>query len=187
MADIPVVLEFDETKKPIEGDTNFRANASYVWSRIYEVITSFNTAIQAFNDMINATNINVNNVGVDIAKGAGTNTATDSAVLNALANADQARLDKWEAKAVEMTTTSQNSQPVGEFVREYTSNGNGTFTETITNYYSALHYFNSYSSKVSSYTGQDVGSNALANVVWISQANYDALTPNANTLYLFVG
>ena len=48
--------------------------------------------------------------------------------------------DEWEAKAAEMTAKSYASEPVDQYVKEYTSNGDGTFTVIKTLYYSALHW-----------------------------------------------
>lgn len=40
----PVVINFDRTKIPSEGDPNFRSNASYLWSLMPNVIDSMNSA-----------------------------------------------------------------------------------------------------------------------------------------------
>jgi len=53
---IPNILAFDETRLPIEGTTEFRANASYVWSTIPAVIDSWNTSITWVNGTV--TNMN---------------------------------------------------------------------------------------------------------------------------------
>jgi len=52
----------------------------------------------------------------------------------------QAKQDEWEAQASEMTAKSYAAEPVDVHVKEYTSNGDGTFTATETLYYSALHW-----------------------------------------------
>ncbi len=61
-------------------------------------------------------------------------------IQNAEENATQAELDAWVAEAEAMTSDSYASQPVGEQVIEYTSNGDGTFTEITQSMYSSLHY-----------------------------------------------
>ena len=46
---IPTVTNFDETKIPVEGSADFRANASYVWGKIVDVIKSINASIAGIN------------------------------------------------------------------------------------------------------------------------------------------
>lgn len=57
-----------------------------------------------------------------------------------LAARDATRLLEWEAEAAAMTSNSYAVEPVGVFVKIYTSNGDGTFTATPTTSYSALHH-----------------------------------------------
>ena len=60
-------------------------------------------------------------------------------VVNA-ANAGQ--LKAWEAEAEKMTAESYAIEPEDIFVKNYTSNGDGTYTTTTTSDYSALHWSN---------------------------------------------
>ena len=50
------------------------------------------------------------------------------------------KLKEWEAEAARMTAESFASAPVGSKVKIYTSNSDGTFSSTETDYYSALHW-----------------------------------------------
>ena len=62
------------------------------------------------------------------------------AIRYASENATTAKLKAWEAEAAEMTSKSYAQEALGEYVKEYVSNGDGTFTETPTDTYSSLHY-----------------------------------------------
>jgi hypothetical protein len=83
---------------------------------------------------------NVDLVGEDLALGAGTNQPTDSAILNALINADIAIAQAWIAEAERLTTESYATEAKNVFVKTYVSDGDGTFTATDTTDYSSLHY-----------------------------------------------
>jgi hypothetical protein len=52
----------------------------------------------------------------------------------------RAQLSQWEAQAAKMTSESYAAEPYNQHVKEYTSNGDGTFTVTETSFYSALHW-----------------------------------------------
>ena len=52
------------------------------------------------------------------------------------------QLKEWEAEAARMTTESFAAADIGEFVKVYTSNGDGTFKEETVNKYSAHHWGN---------------------------------------------
>ena len=52
------------------------------------------------------------------------------------------QLKGWEAQAAKMTAESFAAADIGEFVKIYTSNGDGTFKEEIVNKYSAYHWGN---------------------------------------------
>jgi len=54
--------------------------------------------------------------------------------------ADTSELNMWAAQAEALTAESQASQPYEEFVRDYYSNGDGTFSYNELGTYSALHY-----------------------------------------------
>lgn len=57
-----------------------------------------------------------------------------------IAAADAAELSVWESAASKMTADSYANEAQGVHVKLYTSNGDGTFTSTDTNEYSALHW-----------------------------------------------
>jgi hypothetical protein len=61
-------------------------------------------------------------------------------ILAADDNATIATENMYHAIAAKLTTISYATQPVDENVIEYTSNGDGTYTETVTSTYSALHW-----------------------------------------------
>ena len=61
-------------------------------------------------------------------------------------SASNAQLSVWEAKAEAMTSESYATEAVDVFVKEYTSNGDGTFSSTNTTDYSASHW--AYKAKV---------------------------------------
>jgi len=61
-------------------------------------------------------------------------------LANAGANATAAQLEAWNTEAERMTADSYATQPAGEFVKIYTSNGDGTFSSSDTTEYSSLHY-----------------------------------------------
>lgn len=52
------------------------------------------------------------------------------------------QLREWEAQAAKMTAESFAAADIGEFVKVYTSNGDGTFKEETVNKYSAHHWGN---------------------------------------------
>jgi len=55
-------------------------------------------------------------------------------------DAERSEKDMWKAEAARKTAESFASQPYGEHVIIYTSNGDGTFSGTETNIYSTLHW-----------------------------------------------
>lgn len=63
-------------------------------------------------------------------------------IQNAEENANNAKLDKWRTESYKLACLSYAIQPEDEYVKIYTSNGDGTFTITDTTEYSALHYKN---------------------------------------------
>jgi len=79
------------------------------------------------------------------------NLGVNSAILNALTNAQDAiaaaasaensNVESLKAIAAKMTAKSYATEPVDVFVKEYTSNGDGTYTSTTTTSYSALHWY----------------------------------------------
>jgi len=87
---IPTVTNFDEAKIPVEGSADFRANASYVWGKIVDVIKSINASIAGINSTAN---------DVETSK-----TATQTAEKNASNSATNAFTSANEAKAFRDTT-----------------------------------------------------------------------------------
>jgi len=55
---------------------------------------------------------------------------------------DNAKLSRWEAEAAKKTADSYANEPEGILVKRYTSNGDGTFSATVEDRYSAFHYRN---------------------------------------------
>ena len=68
---------------------------------------------------------------------------TNADVVSSGTNATNAQLSAWEAEAEALTADSYASEPVGVLVKEYTSDGDGTFTATATTKFSALNHANS--------------------------------------------
>ncbi|RLD78908.1 MAG: hypothetical protein DRJ15_10590, partial [Bacteroidetes bacterium] len=91
---------------------------------------------------------------------AAVDTAT-AAADTATAAATESQLSYWDSKASEMTADSYAVQPVGDNVIIFTSNDNGTFTQTLAEpqpVYSALHW----ASKANN-TDTQAGKNLLIN------------------------
>ena len=61
---IPTVVNFELDRIPVEGSETFRADASYVWARLPEVVASHNDAIAAENGVIDDINIKHDDVTV---------------------------------------------------------------------------------------------------------------------------
>jgi len=59
---------------------------------------------------------------------------------NAGVSATDAQLRAWESQAKRLTANSYAVEPASTFVKEYSSNGDGTFSYVNTTDYSALHY-----------------------------------------------
>lgn len=55
-------------------------------------------------------------------------------------SATSSQLKAWESQAETMTAEAYATTPLNTFVTEYTSDGDGTFTGTVTTNYSALHW-----------------------------------------------
>ncbi|RLC46530.1 MAG: hypothetical protein DRH57_05930 [Candidatus Cloacimonadota bacterium] len=53
---------------------------------------------------------------------------------------DAGELSAWDSEAEAMTSDSYATEPMDVFVKEFTSNGDGTFTETATTDYSSFHW-----------------------------------------------
>ena len=62
------------------------------------------------------------------------------AILEAEQNALKAQAEAWEAEAEQMGADEYATNPVGQEVNEYISNGDGTFTPVPQSQFSALHY-----------------------------------------------
>ena len=93
--------------------------------------------------------VNINAVGNDIASVNTNSTNINSiidvstnmaSVVSAVDNANEAEKSKWISEASKMTSDSYATEPEDVFVKEYTSNDDGTFTVTNTSEYSALHW-----------------------------------------------
>jgi len=93
-------------------------------------------------------------VGQDLLKGAGTNQPTDSAILNALnnanmailkaneasASANQSELDMWDSEVSSMNAEEWANAPHNVFVKIFVSDGDGTFSYTDSTDYSSHHW-----------------------------------------------
>ncbi len=91
---IPQVDNFDESKIPKEGSSTFRADASYVWDKIVDVIKSFNTAASKINSVSNTVSSNA-----DIATDAKNDAITArSGAISAKDTAISAKNDAISAK-----------------------------------------------------------------------------------------
>jgi len=49
---VPIVMNFDTNRIPVEGTPEFRQNASYVWAELPSVIDSFNYSILFINSNV---------------------------------------------------------------------------------------------------------------------------------------
>jgi len=67
-------------------------------------------------------------------------TTASTKASEASTSASNAQLEAWIAEANKKTADSYATEPHGEYVKVYTSNGDGTFTAIDTTEYSALHY-----------------------------------------------
>ena len=81
----------------------------------------------------NATNADVVTTNADVV-------STNADAITTSNNATASQLRAWEAEASKLTSDSYATEPVGVFVKVYTSDGDGTFTATPTTEYSALHW-----------------------------------------------
>ncbi len=88
---IPTVPNFDLERIPTEGSPTFRADASYVWSTLPEVIAGYNSSIAEINDV--AQTVNQDALQVSINK-----SATALAMSEAVSAKDEAVLAKDEIK-----------------------------------------------------------------------------------------
>ena len=79
---IPAVVNFDITKIPVEGTAEFRANASYVWSAIPNVINSYNTSILAIKGAVNEVQSNTDAVAINTSKAESAAARAESAANN---------------------------------------------------------------------------------------------------------
>ncbi len=66
--------------------------------------------------------------------------SANTSANTATTKANESQISAWEAEAEAMTSESYATEAVDVFVKKYTSNGNGTFTATITTDFSALHW-----------------------------------------------
>lgn len=64
---IPTVPNFNTTKIPVEGQPTFRANATYVFNTLINIINSFNSAISSINSTSSTISTQSNNVAIDTA------------------------------------------------------------------------------------------------------------------------
>ncbi len=64
MPTIPIVVNFDTQRIPIEGKATFVRDASYIWSTLPQVINSFNTAMGFINSNVVAVASNAHAVAI---------------------------------------------------------------------------------------------------------------------------
>ncbi|MFK5937730.1 MAG: hypothetical protein QM497_04945 [Sulfurimonas sp.] len=99
---IPTIIDFDVNQIPIEGSSTFRADASYVWSRINPVIASMNSAITVQNSSSQQVAQDALQVSID-------KTATTTAKNEAISAKDEAVLAKNEIQSYVIPTVATYS------------------------------------------------------------------------------
>jgi len=175
MADITQTISNFPTAPDSSSDTpkefNSKADA-FVNHQAGTYVNEVNTWATQANGLRAEVNTIKGEAAAEATKAAESATSAKSYENSAKLARDDSKRMSWEAEAERKTAESYATEPYGVFVKEYTSNGDGTFTATDTTSYSALHW----KTKAETAAGVVIDDSTKSTTkVWSSSNTYDQI------------
>jgi hypothetical protein len=122
--------------QPLEGHT-------LIWDAAGNLVNTADTLVASLNaaaGSASASSDSADAAGLSETNSANSASASQVSRLASGVSATSAQLDAWIAEAKALTSRSYAIEPENVVVKTYSSDGDGTFTATVTTDYSALHH-----------------------------------------------
>lgn len=175
-SNIDNVNDVASNKTNIDAVVNNKTNIDTVATNISKVTTVADDTV-AINEIYNNR--------LEIYEAANNALIATNKASEASTSASNAQLSVWEAEAEAMTSESYATEAVDVFVKEYISNGDGTFSSTNTTDYSAFHWSekskNSAQGDAVNISYDNSGSDLLSNNVQDALDEIDDIKANKNS------